>query len=83
VARGNGPPSHDLLSSPQPHAVLDRIITASSKAGDLVLDPFNGSGTTGVMALKRGRRYLGIYIEPTYFELTARRIAPLSLKAVG
>lgn len=48
-----------------------------------MLDPFNGSGTTGVMALKRGRRYLGIYIEPTYFELTARRIAPLSLKAVG
>jgi site-specific DNA-methyltransferase (adenine-specific) len=62
----------------KPFALLDRIVTASSKPGDLVLDPFNGSGTTGVVALARGRRYLGIDIEPAYLDLTARRIAALS-----
>ena len=59
----------------KPIALLDRIITASSSPGDLVLDPFNGSGTTGVVAVARGRRYVGIDLDADYLDLTARRLA--------
>src|SRR5262249_34904517 len=44
----------------KPEALLERIVEASSRAGDVVLDPFNGSGTTGVVAIRNGRRYVGI-----------------------
>lgn len=44
----------------KPLALLERIILASSKPGDLVLDPFVGSGTTGVAAISLGRRFVGI-----------------------
>lgn len=43
-----------------PLALMERIVLACSEPGDLVLDPFNGSGTTGHAALKHGRKYLGI-----------------------
>jgi site-specific DNA-methyltransferase (adenine-specific) len=61
----------------KPIALLDRIITAASRPGDLVLDPFNGSGTTGVVAVARGRRYAGIDLDAGYLDLTARRIAAI------
>jgi len=59
----------------KPLGLLDRIVTASSAPGDLVLDPFNGSGTTGVAAIARGRRYVGIDLDGEYLDLTARRLA--------
>jgi site-specific DNA-methyltransferase (adenine-specific) len=62
----------------KPIALLDRIITAASDPGALVLDPFNGSGTTGVVAVARGRRYAGIDLDPTYLDLTHRRIASVT-----
>jgi len=43
--------------------------------GDLILDPFCGSGTTCVAAKKLGRRYIGIEIDPTYADIARRRIA--------
>ncbi|MFO7172192.1 MAG: site-specific DNA-methyltransferase, partial [Bacillota bacterium] len=46
-----------------------------SFAGDVVLDPFCGSGTTCVAALLAGRRYVGYDIKPEYVELARRRIA--------
>jgi site-specific DNA-methyltransferase (adenine-specific) len=58
----------------KPLALLDRVIRAASSPGQLVLDPFNGSGTTGVVALRTGRRYLGIDIDRRYLDLTQRRI---------
>lgn len=61
----------------KPIALLDRVITAASRPGDLVLDPFNGSGTTGLVARMRGRRYLGIDLDPEYLDLSARRLASL------
>lgn len=58
----------------KPEAVLERIILAATHEGDLVLDPFNGSGTTGVVAKKLERRYIGIEIEKEYLDLTVARL---------
>ena len=57
----------------KPIRLLERLITAASKEGDLVLDPFNGSGTTGIVAKKLGRRYIGIEIDDEYLHLTRER----------
>ncbi len=57
----------------KPLALLDRIIRASSRPGDLVLDPFNGSGTTGIAAALLGRRYIGSDLEQKYLRLTLKR----------
>jgi site-specific DNA-methyltransferase (adenine-specific) len=57
----------------KPLALLDRIVRAGSSPGELVLDPFNGSGTTGVAALSAGRRYVGIDVDARYLELTKKR----------
>jgi DNA modification methylase len=51
------------------------IVERISKEGDVILDPFMGSGTTGVAAVKLGRKFVGIEIEPKYFDLSRRRIA--------
>jgi site-specific DNA-methyltransferase (adenine-specific) len=58
----------------KPLALLERVLAASSSEGDLVLDPFCGSGTTGVAALQAGCRFLGIERDPVYADLTARRL---------
>ncbi len=58
-----------------PEAVLDRIIRVSSNPGDLVLDPFAGSGTTLATARKLGRRYLGIELSEEYAEAVRQRLA--------
>ncbi len=58
----------------KPIEVLKRIILASSDKGDVILDPFNGSGTTGVVAVMHGRKYVGIDKEKKYLNLTIKRI---------
>ena len=57
----------------KPIAILERIILASTDEGDLILDPFNGSGTTGIVANKLNRKYIGIEQEKEYLDLTIRR----------
>ncbi len=57
----------------KPLSLLSRIIMASTKEGDWVLDPFNGSGTTGVAASLLGRKYLGIDMDLGYLELASKR----------
>ena len=57
-----------------PESLLERIVLASSNEGDLVLDPFCGSGTTVAVAQKFGRNYIGIDISPRYCELTRKRL---------
>ena len=56
-------------------AVLDRIIRASSNPGDVVLDPFNGSGTTVVSAALLGRNYVGIDQSEEYVGYAQKRLA--------
>ena len=57
-----------------PEALLMRIVLASSNPGDVVLDPFVGSGTTVVAAKRLGRRYVGIDISAEYAKRTRRRL---------
>lgn len=57
----------------KPLALLERIILASTNEGDLILDPFSGSGTTGLACLKLQRKYVGIEKEKEYCLLTMQR----------
>jgi modification methylase len=70
----------------KPEALLGRVILAASNAGDLVLDPFFGSGTTGAVAKRLRRDYLGLERERAYAEAAKARIAaiqPLDEEAVA
>ncbi|MEO0005117.1 MAG: site-specific DNA-methyltransferase, partial [candidate division WOR-3 bacterium] len=58
-----------------PIHLLERLILMSSDEGDIILDPFIGTGTTAVAAKKLGRRYIGIDIDPKYVEITKRKLA--------
>ncbi len=58
----------------KPEKLLAKIILASSNPGDIVLDPFLGSGTTSVVAKKLGRHYIGIEIDETYCCLAEKRL---------
>ncbi len=59
----------------KPEALLYRILLASTKKGDVVLDPFFGTGTTGAVAKRLGRRFIGIEREGVYVEAAQERIA--------
>lgn len=63
----------------KPEKLLAKIILASSSEGDLVFDPFLGSGTTSVVAKKLGRRYVGIEIDESYCCLAEKRLAMAEL----
>lgn len=58
----------------KPEYLLENILMASTREEDIVLDPFCGSGTTGVVAKRMGRRFLGIEKEQDFAELTVRRL---------
>lgn len=57
----------------KPLEILDRIILASTKENDLILDPFCGSSTTGIAATKLNRKYIGIDNQKEYLDLSIRR----------
>ncbi len=67
----NGEKAH---STQKPEALLYRILLATSNVGDTVLDPFFGSGTTGAVAKRLGRNYIGLEREPFYIEVAQQRI---------
>ena len=73
----------------KPEALLHRVILASTKPGDIILDPFFGTGTTGAAAKRLGRRYVGIEREEGYAKLAKDRIAkivpmaPADLEVMG
>ncbi len=71
-AKVNGKKAH---SAQKPEALLYRVILSSSNPGDVVLDPFLGSGTTGVVAKRLHRHWIGIEREPSYIEVARARIA--------
>ena len=57
-----------------PPKLVEPCILAGARVGDTVLDPFNGSGTTGIVALKHDRRYIGVELNPEYVALTLPRL---------
>ncbi len=69
---GKGDKAHPTQ---KPMALLHRVLVATTKPGDVVLDPFFGTGTTGAMAKALGRDYIGIEREASYREVAEARIA--------
>lgn len=67
----NGKKAH---STQKPEALLYRVLQASSNPGDVVLDPFFGTGTTGAVAKRLHRHWIGIDSDPDYVELARKRI---------
>ena len=63
-----------LHPTQKPVAILEKIVKIASNENDLVLDCFNGVGSTGVASLKNNRRYLGIEIDKTYMDATEQRL---------
>ncbi len=61
----------------KPQALLHRILVGSTNPGDVVLDPFFGSGTTGAVAKMLGRNYIGIERDEGYIEVATKRIADI------
>ncbi|MBP0650544.1 site-specific DNA-methyltransferase, partial [Mycobacterium tuberculosis] len=59
----------------KPEALLHRVLIASSKPGDVVLDPFFGTGTTGAVARRLGRHFIGIERDRAYAAAAEARIA--------
>jgi DNA modification methylase len=60
-----------------PEELVMNCILAGSKAGDTIIDPFSGSGTTGVVALKSQRNYIGIELNQEYVDMSEKRLKPL------
>ena len=64
-------------STQKPESLLHRVIVSSTKPGDVILDPFFGSGTTGAVAKRLGRHFIGIEREKTYADIARARIAEI------
>jgi modification methylase len=64
-----------LHPTQKPEALLARVMLASSKPGDVILDPFFGSGTTGAVARRLGRHFVGVEREQAYIDAASERIA--------
>ena len=71
-----------LHPTQKPEALLARIMLASTKPGDVVLDPFFGSGTTGAVAKRLGRNFVGIDREQAYIDAASERIAAVQPMAL-
>jgi modification methylase len=76
----NGVKAH---ATQKPEALLTRVLLATTRPGDIVLDPFFGTGTTGVVAKRLGRRWIGIERQSAYVRLARRRIASVRTGADG
>lgn len=68
----NGSKAHPTQ---KPEALLHRVVLSSTDPGDVVLDPFFGTGTTGAVAKRLGRTFIGIERDPAYKKMAAERIA--------
>jgi len=69
-----GPGSYHLHPNQKPVDLLETLITKVSQPGDIILDPFMGSGTTGVACVQTGRNFIGIELDPGYFDIAKNRI---------
>lgn len=74
TAPGNDEKRHGRHPTQKPQALIARCLAASTQPGALVLDPFAGSGSTGVAALTLGRAFIGAEIDTGYCRMAARRL---------
>ena len=58
----------------KPLSLIERLVRIYTNIGDVILDPFMGSGTVGVVAVREGRKFIGIERDPTFFEIAKLRI---------
>jgi DNA modification methylase len=65
-----------------PEALVEPCVLAGSKVGDTILDPFTGSGTVAVVALRHGRNFVGCELNPAYVEIAENRIAEATRQQV-
>lgn len=80
TAPKKGEKLHGRHPTQKPVELLRRILEASSNPGDLVLDPFMGSGTTGVACRNMGRRFVGVELDDKYIRLADKRIISAELE---
>ncbi len=73
--RLKGADGHKVHPTQKPEALLYRILLACTKPGDVVLDPFFGTGTTGAVAKRLGRRWIGVEREGVYIDAARERIS--------
>jgi site-specific DNA-methyltransferase (adenine-specific) len=71
----NGPQRDGRHPTEKPLSLMAEIIADFTNPGDTILDPFMGSGTTGVCAVRAGRNFIGIERDPKYFDIAVSRIA--------
>ncbi len=77
--KSNGVKAHPTQ---KPESLLYRVIMSSSNAGDVILDPFFGSGTTGAVAKKLGRKFIGIERDKKYIKVAQKRIDAVKASSV-
>jgi DNA modification methylase len=70
----NTQPTKEAHEAMFPPALAERCLALTSRPGDLVLDPFSGAGTAGLAALRLGRRFVGVELNPDYARAAARRL---------
>lgn len=68
---------HGKHPTQKPIELLERIVLASTNQGDVVLDPFTGSSTTGIVASSLGRKFIGIDTDENYLKLSIKRFSDL------
>lgn len=74
IKNANGEKAH---STQKPESLLHRVIVSSSKPGDVILDPFFGSGTTGAVARRLGRHFIGLERDKEYASIARQRISAI------
>lgn len=70
----NNPERTGLHPTEKPRRLMSELVADFTKPGELILDPFMGTGTTGVAAVMAGRRFVGIEMSPTYFDIACKRL---------
>ena len=70
----NGSARHGTHPTEKPVSLMRELLGDFTNAGQTICDPFMGSGTTGVAALQLGRKFIGVEIDPGYFDIACKRI---------
>jgi site-specific DNA-methyltransferase (adenine-specific) len=68
---------HGKHPTQKPYKLLERIILSSTNEGDIVLDPFTGSSTTGIAAFSNGRKFIGFDLEKDYLDVSIKRFSDI------